>query len=221
MSKEELIWLAEQASKCKLIVEIGSHNGRSTAAIADNCKGSVLAIDLWGSAPVMHEFVKNAARNVISHRGDSLSAAEMIKPNLLVDFIFIDADHSYEAVKADIAAWSKRLAPGGTIAGHDYDAHWPGVMRAVDEAYPGRLRGAGSIWYYTEKPFNEKLDPAAKIGAPCPNCCCPVMSCVCNRPFVPGVDRPTDLKREVSAPKCAECGATNGHVRDCIGRMDV
>jgi predicted O-methyltransferase YrrM len=147
MSKEELLWLAEQAEKSPFIIEVGSHLGRSTAALADNCPGMLIAVDLWNNDYIYMEFQSNRAENVLSSKGGSVERAMHLNLPGKANFIFIDADHSYEAVKADIAAWSKRLAPGGTIAGHDYDAHWPGVMRAVDEAYPGRLRGAGSIWY--------------------------------------------------------------------------
>ena len=54
-------------------------------------------------------------------------------------FVFVDADHSYEGVKADIAAWLPLMAKGGILAGHDYDPQFPGVIKAVDEAFgPGK-----------------------------------------------------------------------------------
>jgi predicted O-methyltransferase YrrM len=52
------------------------------------------------------------------------------------DFVFLDADHSYEGCKADIAAWAPRIKPGGWLGGHDYaNAAFPkfGVTQAVDE----------------------------------------------------------------------------------------
>jgi hypothetical protein len=52
------------------------------------------------------------------------------------DFVFIDADHSYEGCKADIEAWLPKVKPGGWIGGHDYEnPDFPkfGVTRAVDE----------------------------------------------------------------------------------------
>ncbi len=52
-----------------------------------------------------------------------------------VDFIFIDAEHTYEGVKADIAAWYDKVRPGGIIAGHDFSHKWPGVERAVGESF--------------------------------------------------------------------------------------
>jgi hypothetical protein len=53
-----------------------------------------------------------------------------------VDVAYIDADHSYDAVKDDIAVWYPRVAVGGALCGHDYHPSgnaWPGVRRAVDE----------------------------------------------------------------------------------------
>ena len=53
----------------------------------------------------------------------------------VADVVYIDADHSYQAVREDIALWYPRITPGGALCGHDYyqEKHWPGVKRAVDE----------------------------------------------------------------------------------------
>jgi hypothetical protein len=76
----------------------------------------------------------------------SLEAAAWLEPASL-DFVFIDADHSYEAVKADIAAWRTRLRPGGWLTGHDYDpAKFPGVVAAVDEAFPDKQIASDFVW---------------------------------------------------------------------------
>lgn len=56
-----------------------------------------------------------------------------------MDFVYIDADHSYEAVMADLTHWSLSLKPGGWLMGHDYTENESavkmdfGVKRAVDE----------------------------------------------------------------------------------------
>jgi hypothetical protein len=52
------------------------------------------------------------------------------------DFVFLDADHSYEGCRADIAAWAPKIKPGGWLGGHDYENKaFPkfGVTRAVNE----------------------------------------------------------------------------------------
>ena len=51
------------------------------------------------------------------------------------DVVFIDMEHTYEAVKNDIKMWYKKIKPGGYIAGHDYVSGWPGVVKAVDESF--------------------------------------------------------------------------------------
>jgi hypothetical protein len=49
----------------------------------------------------------------------SVAGADTV-PNRSVHGIFIDGDHSYEAVRADLAAWEPKLISGGILAGHDY-----------------------------------------------------------------------------------------------------
>lgn len=62
------------------------------------------------------------------------------------DFVFIDAGHSYLAAKADIAAWRPKVRPGGFLMGHDYHPKFPGVIRAVDEAYPYAAKLPFWVW---------------------------------------------------------------------------
>jgi len=75
---------------------------------------------------------------------DSLSAAQKIADES-IDFVFIDADHTYQAAKRDIEAWYPKVRKGGFFSGHDY--RWEGVNRAVNEFATSRnLQG-----YFTPK----------------------------------------------------------------------
>ena len=156
MLDEELRWLAKQARVCRRIVEIGSWKGRSTRALADHTHGVVFAVDTWaGSDEEAHhrelaghdpwwlseEFRQNlcdhlASQRVIMVRQPSLVAARSIMSGLRFDMVFIDAEHTYESVRADIAAWRGLVAPGGLLCGHDYGGPWVGVTHAVNEAFP-------------------------------------------------------------------------------------
>ena len=49
----------------------------------------------------------------------SVNAARFF-PDETFDFIYIDADHIYEAVSEDLAAWYPKVKVGGVIGGHDY-----------------------------------------------------------------------------------------------------
>jgi hypothetical protein len=62
--------------------------------------------------------------------------------------VFIDGDHSYEALMADLEAWTPRAKK--LVCGHDLDDPlYPGVRQAL-HAYFGTDRiaaGPGSIWF--------------------------------------------------------------------------
>lgn len=91
---------------------------------------------------------------VIRHR--SVNAARFV-PDQCLDWVFIDANHSYRAVLADMDAWWPKVRPGGIFSGHDYglDTNWPNfteVKPAVDRwsqehNLPFVLGDKGSTWY--------------------------------------------------------------------------
>lgn len=62
----------------------------------------------------------------------SVEAADWVADASL-DLVFIDADHTYKSVSADIRAWLPKVRPGGILAGHDYSSFFPGVVQAVRE----------------------------------------------------------------------------------------
>lgn len=66
----------------------------------------------------------------------STAAAREYFGHASLDFVFIDADHTYEAVKEDILAWRPKMKPGGIMAGHDLsNPEFPGVRKAVQECF--------------------------------------------------------------------------------------
>lgn len=66
------------------------------------------------------------------HAKRSVEAAADFADNSC-DVVWIDADHSYEAVKADIAAWWPKLKAGGWMGGDDF--YMAGVAQAVIEGF--------------------------------------------------------------------------------------
>jgi len=93
----------------------------------------------------------NGRANIL--RLPSVEAAKLV-PDESLDFVFIDADHSYEGCSSDIQAWLPKLKADGILAGHDYDnSEYPkwGVKHAVDEfcnatGYPVEL-GDNFTWF--------------------------------------------------------------------------
>jgi hypothetical protein len=85
-------------------------------------------------------------------RTTSTTAAAMCQEGFF-DFVFIDGDHSYKSVCADIDAWKSKIMPGGFIAGHDYanptyTTVGASVKRAVDERFGEHVQlGKDMTWY--------------------------------------------------------------------------
>lgn len=76
-----------------------------------------------------------------------------------LDFVFIDADHSYEGCLADIRAWLPKVKPGGWICGHDYDHKVYtefGVTQAVNESFTDVDLDVDGTWFH-HIPGGEKL----------------------------------------------------------------
>jgi hypothetical protein len=67
-----------------------------------------------------------------------------------IDFIYIDANHSYESVKQDLILYYPKVKQGGYIGGHDYhEIIWPEVVTAIHEVigYPDKTFDDTS-WIY-------------------------------------------------------------------------
>lgn len=63
-------------------------------------------------------------------RMTSLAAAPRFAAGSL-DFVYIDGNHAYESVLADINAWRPKVKPGGWLGGHDLGPEYPGVAQAL------------------------------------------------------------------------------------------
>lgn len=83
--------------------------------------------------------------------GESVKVAEWFDYDYF-DAVFIDADHSYSAVTADIKAWLPKVKKGGILAGHDYDNDaWVSVKNAVDDFFGDRVKIMGRCWIYNKE----------------------------------------------------------------------
>lgn len=156
--KAELEWLARRAQVCRRVVEVGVCCGRTSRAMGDHVLDVLFAVDpfddfigdlpLWQQVNVnLYDLIASGKVRLVRER--SPKAAERLKVEAPFDLVFIDGDHSYEAVKADIHAWLPLLRSGGMIAGHDHNdlPQHEGVKRAVDEILPKREK-FGSIWWW-------------------------------------------------------------------------
>lgn len=156
------IFLAELVTRHGLIrgVEVGVKTGETLRTLLSICPAlHMVGVDLWEQAPADGEYAgwdqrrhHKAAQQVAADfpgrcelwRMDSLAAAEQLGPGAM-ELVFIDADHSEGAVRADIEAWRPLVAPGGVLAGHDINQ--PGVAAAVAALLPAARPGPDRTWW--------------------------------------------------------------------------
>lgn len=113
------------------MIEVGIDTGKTTFYLLDNVPSiTIYAIDMNIKKFYNKEIEKKYGNRLIPIQGVSYNIADQI-PDNSVDLIFIDADHSYDAVKKDILAFTPKLKKGGILTGHDID--YPGVNKAVHE----------------------------------------------------------------------------------------
>ena len=146
MGPHQLDWLGAQAAQMKSVVEVGSLRGRSAFALLTACPGLVYCIDPWPKDSDYESFMRECGPfpNLVAIRRKSPEAAALVPD---VDMVFLDGDHEYEAVVADITAWLPKTRK--LLCGHDYNvAEFPDVAKAVDETLGDRVTSAvgNSIW---------------------------------------------------------------------------
>jgi hypothetical protein len=102
--------------------------------------GQVIAPVAGGTlAGVFHQNIMgcNLTEIVTPIFTDSVHASRLFQAES-VDFCFIDGDHRYASVMADLQAWWPKIKPGGVLAGHDYRQSAPwllGVTPAVHDFF--------------------------------------------------------------------------------------
>ena len=116
--------------------EVGTFRGMFSKFILENWNGSLCMVDIWNSSDDYidmsnHENFDNkiyldAMNNIrgMEDRGIMIRAtsekAAQIFPDESLDFVYIDADHSYKHVVNDLNLWYPKVKSGGLISGHDY-----------------------------------------------------------------------------------------------------
>jgi len=150
---EKIYNLACEVPQDGLIVEIGSYFGSSACMMAQTGK-QIICIDCFkagfdgfGDDKVYmeDEFKKNISpySNIKLYNNLSNTAKKWVRKP--IDLLFIDGDHSYEGVKADIQNYLFKVKEGGKIVFHDYASSHHGVKKAADELM-GDCKVIEDIW---------------------------------------------------------------------------
>jgi predicted O-methyltransferase YrrM len=140
-----LYYLARNCPPGSNALEIGSYLGASTCYLAAGIakiNGKLFCVDTWqnetmpdGVRDTFAEFMENTKGvrpwlRIVRMRSDQLGQTDVATP---LDLVFIDGDHSYQAVRTDFQRISPWLSSGGTIVFHD-SLSYEGVGRTIGEA---------------------------------------------------------------------------------------
>jgi predicted O-methyltransferase YrrM len=128
--------------------EIGTFQGAFSKYILEKWNGTLYMIDVWDAIEGYIDISNHAnfdnkvyldAMNSIEGmedrgimiRSTSEKASQIFSDGSL-DFVYIDANHSYDYVVQDLQLWYPKVKSGGLVMGHDYlDMNWyedPNIM---------------------------------------------------------------------------------------------
>lgn len=145
-------------------LEIGCFLGRSITSVADIIKEKNLKVFLvdkfnlhhwgyWKDATIYSHYdeVYEVLRHFNIHKNvcafsHSSHVADVFFKNNKFDLIFIDTDHTYECLSKEIELYRPKLRNGGIFCGHDFNPNFPGVIKAVKEAYGENYINDGNFW---------------------------------------------------------------------------
>ena len=139
----------------KVCVELGTWMGASAIPVARSIRrwgGTLTCVDTWAgdvrpdgahrdaipSPPwMLVGYARNLQQSGVSGNVRLIPATTQDAAQWWtepIDYLYIDAAHDYESVRADLRAWVPHVRPGGLILGDDYGSRlFPGVQAAWDE----------------------------------------------------------------------------------------
>lgn len=143
-SLDKRAYILEQLKKNSIIVEVGVWRGDFSKKIFDISQpNTLILVDSWiydenvrgcapqvdGKEPLNQKFFDEAKnetfnkfhsnKNVIIIDKGSFEASSQYKDNYF-DYIYLDAEHSYQAVSNDLNMWYPKLKKNGILFGDDY-----------------------------------------------------------------------------------------------------
>ena len=150
-------------------LEVGSWEGKNMKRIVNNSPGLIKtwcidpykAIKTKDPSHIYQEsqthfdktFEEAKRRNptTIFIKDTSVRSAKLFKDES-IDIVFIDAEHTYTALKQDLYAWLPKVKRGGTLSGHDFGPRFNCIIKAVIEEFGTKFTlHNGKVWSYKKK----------------------------------------------------------------------
>lgn len=108
--------------------------------MVDTQKGDAAFPQEWHDKNLaqVYERMRPYGQRAVILRGDSTEMAHQVDDQSLT-LLYIDGDHSYDGVTADLLFWTPKVKPGGIVALHDYENEAYGVKQAVQDFCRGKF----------------------------------------------------------------------------------
>jgi len=127
----------------KRICEVGVSKGAFLSVLAVSNPSHLVGVDVWDkydkeayrSIPHYNRIFPHDQNKIWRENVQSWAEKSDLKIDIVVnfsveaskqfedgyfDFVYIDANHTYNSVIADLEAWYPKIRKGGMLAGHDY-----------------------------------------------------------------------------------------------------
>jgi hypothetical protein len=151
------VWQGENAAKLfemnenLVLILVDQWANDNQYMLSGDGKSKLTELDFLRAMQITIKTVQKYGMHALIICESSLNAASILTQQLklpvnILDFVFIDANHSYESVKNDIEIWYPLIKPGGFISGHDYGVY-PGVSQAVNERFTNIELGDDYTWF--------------------------------------------------------------------------
>jgi hypothetical protein len=134
-----LIRAVSEAADDAVMLEVGSYFGRSTlfALSVLGPRQRWIIVDSFRTAAAYKGHSYWSLRETISHPRAEILPMTLLQasahlPHGTFDLAFIDADHSFFGVAADLAVALSLTRKGATLLCHDYSRNFPGIPLVLD-----------------------------------------------------------------------------------------
>ena len=147
-------------SRSQRILEVGVFEGAVAHWILDRDESfHYVGVDPWYNVDDRYNAVlERLSPHIASGRGRLIRSTlqDVMGSDVdAVDVVWIDGDHSYEAIVSDIENAPRFLRPDGIVAGHDFNPFYLDVMKAViDKARSTGVDvhlGMDCVWWFGER----------------------------------------------------------------------
>lgn len=134
--------------------ELGVQSGYLFFHLLDTHPNLILfGVDSWigNNQAAYAKMKKEVNEKVVDYKNGMImnmttNEAAAKTPDESLDFVFIDADHSYPACKIDMEKWMSKVKVGGYIIGHDCEVS--SVRRALEEVFGENYqKDVDQVWY--------------------------------------------------------------------------